>query len=483
MAELGGGEVYQARDGLQRDHGRVVVDRGHDGPGERGQPADGRLPDGLGRPEAQHRGARAAVHSHVGADAVRAHGLGAVHGPLAGRHGQGHVVHGGARLPGRDSVARHTRGPGERVLLSAALRLPGGGHRRAAGVVPRAERHVGRRAGPVLRHRRLAARVAVLLAEARPPARGGRVPAVVPGRRRRGPRTGPDGGKRAPGDGEPVHVPAAVHQPEGHAGAVHRGGRVHHAAGGRHQLHNGLFGAHTAEHCAAVEQTRVGHGVRHHAGRGQLRGRGAGGQGWPEAAAVGLPSGPRRGHAHVRRVLLLFARRRRRRLGRPRVRVATVPLPLDVRRPVRDRRGVRAGRVPRRVVPRQHPVALLGHRFHHTGVLLVRHQQDVPVRIQPLRVLRHVRAVHRCQFRRRVLHVQVRHRDEEHDVPRDSRAAAGHRWAPARKIRPKRYLKMYNFVIIKYRRSFRKYNATEKSQKDISKTSRERVEIRRGDSY
>jgi len=33
VARLGGGEVRQARDGLQRDHGRAVVDRGHDGPG------------------------------------------------------------------------------------------------------------------------------------------------------------------------------------------------------------------------------------------------------------------------------------------------------------------------------------------------------------------------------------------------------------------------------------------------------------------
>jgi len=183
VAELGGGEVCQARDGLQRHHGRAVVDRVLHGPGQRDQPADGWPSDGHVRPEAQHRDARATVHDHVGADAVGTHRLGSVHGPRAGRHGQGHVVHSGARVPGRDSVARDTRGPGERVLLSAALRLPGGGYRRAAGVVPHVERRVLRRAGPVLRRRCLAARVAVLLAEARPAARGGQVPAMVPWRR------------------------------------------------------------------------------------------------------------------------------------------------------------------------------------------------------------------------------------------------------------------------------------------------------------
>lgn len=100
VAKFGGGEVRQARDGLQRDHGRVVMDRGHDGPGQRDQPASGRSPDGFYGPEAQHRGARAAVHRLVGAHAVHTHHLGAVHRPSAGRHGQGHVVHGSARVPG-----------------------------------------------------------------------------------------------------------------------------------------------------------------------------------------------------------------------------------------------------------------------------------------------------------------------------------------------------------------------------------------------
>lgn len=102
----------------------------------------------------------------MGADSVGAYRLGSVHGPSAGRHGQGYVVHGGSRVSGRDSVARDTRGPGKRVLLSAALRLPGGGYRRAAGVVPHVEHHIRHRAGTVLRRRRLAARVAVLLSEA-----------------------------------------------------------------------------------------------------------------------------------------------------------------------------------------------------------------------------------------------------------------------------------------------------------------------------
>jgi len=119
----------------------------------------------------------------VGADAVRTHHLGAVHGPSAGRHGQGHVVHGGARVPGRDCVSRHPRSIGKRVLPSVALWLPDGGGNRPVGVVPHAQRRVRRRASSVLRRCRLAARVSVLSAEARPSASSSRVPAVVPGRR------------------------------------------------------------------------------------------------------------------------------------------------------------------------------------------------------------------------------------------------------------------------------------------------------------
>jgi len=122
--------------------------------------------------------------------------------------------------------------------------------------------------------------------------------------------------------------------------------------------------------------------------------------------------------------------------------VAPVPLPLVVRRHIRVRRGVRAGRVPRRDVPGQHPVALLGHRFNHAGVLLVCHQQDVPVRVQSLRVACHVLAVHRRQFSRHVLHVQVRNRDEGQDVTGDPRAAAGHRWTSSREDQSKRQIKL-----------------------------------------
>lgn len=132
------------------------------------------------------------------------------------------------------------------------------------------------------------------------------MPAVVPGRRQRGPRTGSDDGERAPGDGEPGHVPGAVQQPKGHAGAGHRGGRVRHTASGRHQLYNGLLGAHIAGQCTAVEQTRVGNAVRHHVGSGQFRSCRTGGQGGSETAVVHLRSGFGRGHAHVRPVLLLL---------------------------------------------------------------------------------------------------------------------------------------------------------------------------------
>lgn len=138
----------------------------------------------------------------------------------------------------------------------------------------------------------------------------------------------------------------------------------------------------------------------------------------------------------VRRVLLLFPGRRRG-MGQSGARLAPVPLPLFVRRHVRGRRGVRARRVPRRVVPGQHPVSLFGHRLHHAGILLVCHQQDVPVRVQPLRVLRHVFAVHRRQCCRHVIHLQVRHRDKGQDVTGDPRAAAGYRWTPSREDRSK----------------------------------------------
>lgn len=180
VAQLGGGQVHQARDGRGREHGRAVVDRGDDGPGQRVEPADGRLPDGPGGQEADHCAAGAAVHSLVAADAVRADHVVAVHGPADGGHGQGHIVHGGARVPGRDRGRGRARRAQQRVLPAAALGLHGRGRGRAARLVPHAERRVGRGAGRVPGGRGVGARVAALPAEARPAGGRGPVPAVVP---------------------------------------------------------------------------------------------------------------------------------------------------------------------------------------------------------------------------------------------------------------------------------------------------------------
>lgn len=87
VAQFGGGEVCQARDGLQRDHERVVMDRIHDGPGQHDKPAGSRPSDGPGGSEAQHYNSRSAVHGHMGADVVRAQRLGTVHSTSTGGHG------------------------------------------------------------------------------------------------------------------------------------------------------------------------------------------------------------------------------------------------------------------------------------------------------------------------------------------------------------------------------------------------------------
>jgi len=99
--------------------------------------------------------------------------------------------------------------------------------------------------------------------------------------------------------------------------------------------------------------------------------------------------------------------------------VASVPLPLGVRHHVRGRRGFRAGRVPRRDVPGQRPVPVLGHCVRHARLLLVRLQQDVPRRLTRLRLLRHVLGVLHRQLCLRVFRAQVRRRDHRQDVPGD----------------------------------------------------------------
>lgn len=103
MAQFSFRKIHETPNQHKHNHERTVVDCVHDGLGQRDQSAFRGLPDGQGGPEIQHRRARATVHRFVAVDAVRAHHLGPVHGQADGRLGQGHVVHGGARVLGRDS--------------------------------------------------------------------------------------------------------------------------------------------------------------------------------------------------------------------------------------------------------------------------------------------------------------------------------------------------------------------------------------------
>jgi len=396
------------------------VDSGHHGLGQRGQPAVRRISDGPDRPETVHRHARAPVHSHLVADAVRADHVVPVHGPDVGGRGQGHVVHGGAGVPGRNSGREHPRRAEQRVLSAAAPRAAGGGGDRGAGVVPDAEHDLGRGPGAVLPGGRLDPRVAVLSVETAPAGRGGRVSAVVQGRRRRrrrARRAAAHGGQREDGHGEPVDVPRAVREPQGQESAGDRGGGVRVSAGRRHQLRARVLGAHTARPRARRRQERVHHAVHRAAGVGELRRGGRGRQGGQETVADTVRGGHGRGHVRVRR-LLLSGRRRR---GHVVVRVAAVPVPRAVRRDVRRGRRLRAGRAARRDVPRERPLALFRHRFRHVGLLFVRHQQDVPRRLPALRVPRHVRRFHRHQRRRRRVLVRLRRRDQRQNVPANPR--------------------------------------------------------------
>lgn len=431
MAQLGVGEVHAARDGRGHQLRATVVGGVHDGPGQQHQPAVRGLPDGPDRPEEDHRRAGAAVHRVVDAAAGGVDRVGAVPGPAAGRHGQGHVVHGGAGVPGRDRGREHPRRAGHRVHGAAEQRRAVRGDRRAARVVPHAERGVGGGAGAVRGHVRVRARVAVLPAEARPPGRGGRGAAVVPRtaargrrrRRRRGRGAEHDGDERAQGHGEPVDVPRAVHQPEELQRAHGGGDGVRGAARGRHQQPDRVLGAHTARARARHRQVRLHHGVLHRAGGGQLRGHGAGGPGGPQAAAARLRTEPGRDHRAVRTVLLPGGPRPR----HVRVHVLAVRVPPDVLRHVRHRHRLHTGRVPRRDVPRQHTLALFRDRVRHAGHLVVRVQQDVPAGVQQLRVPHHVLGLRGRQLCVRGLRAPVRDRDDRQNVPGDPRHAGAER--------------------------------------------------------
>uniref|UniRef100_A0A2S2QY44 Uncharacterized protein n=1 Tax=Sipha flava TaxID=143950 RepID=A0A2S2QY44_9HEMI len=414
MAQLGVGQVHEARDGHRHQLRGTVVGGVHDGPGQQHQPAVRRLPDGQDRPEEDHRRAGTAVHRVVVAAAVRVHRVGAVPGPADGRHGQGHVVHGGAGVPGRDRGREHPRSAGHRVHSAAEQRRAVRSDRRAARVVSHAERCVGRGAGAVRGHVRVRARVAILPAEEGPPRGRGRGAAVVSrapgGWRGRG--AAHDGDERAQGHGEPVDVPRAVHQPEELQRAHGGGDGVRGAARGRHQQPDRVLGAHTARARAHHRQVRLHHGVLHRAGGGQLRRHGASGPGGPQAAAARLRAQPGRDHRAVR-ALLLPGRARRRRV---RVHVLAVRVPPDVLRYVRHRHRVHTGRVPRRDVPRQHPLALLRHRVRHARHVVVRLQQDVPVGVQRVRVPHHVLGLCGRQLHMRGLRVPVRDRDHRQNV-------------------------------------------------------------------
>lgn len=420
LAQLGGREVRPARGRLRSGHEPTVVDRGHDGPGQRGQPANNRLPDGPTGPESRDGGARAAVRDHVAAGAVRADHGRSVHGPAVGRPGQGHIVHGGARVPGRGRGPRHPRRPVQRVLPAAALRFPVRGGRRPVDVVPRAQHRVRRLPIRLCAGHRLGARVAALSAGQGPAGPGRAQPPVVPvsrGRRRcRGRRAPADRDGRPAGDGEPVDVPRAVRQPEGLAGARRCGGRVRHATGRRHQLYTRVLVPHTAAQTRRrrARPVQLRHAVRRPLGGRQLRGRRRRGPRGPQTAVGRLRGRPGRHHVHDGRLLL-----RGPAVPGP---VAAVPVLRAVRSRVRQRPRFRPGRLPRRVVPGKRALALLRHRVHHAGRLLVRHQQDVPARVRPVRFARHVRPVRRRQRRRRRILVPVRDRDQGKNVRRNPTA-------------------------------------------------------------
>lgn len=217
MAQLGGREVHQARDGLRRGRRPTVMDRVHDGFRQRDQPVDGRVRDGQDRPKTEHRRPRAVVHGHVVFDVVRADHVGTVRGQADGRHGQGHIVHGSAGVLGRNSRRQHTGRVEQRVLPTAPHGHPVGGVYWAAGVVPHFEHRLGRGAGVVFPRHRLGARIPVLPVEEKPTCQGVQMSAVVQVRRRRenGGRAAADGRQREKGNGKPIDVRRGVHQPKG----------------------------------------------------------------------------------------------------------------------------------------------------------------------------------------------------------------------------------------------------------------------------
>lgn len=194
--------------------------------------------------------------------------------------------------------------------------------------------------------------------------------------------------------------------------------------GRRRKLPDLVLGAHTPGACAAGRQAHVHHNVRHHAGVGQLCRAGHGGPGGPETAVDRVRGRPGRDHVHLWLVLLLGRVRARSGGRRP---VAAVRVPLCVLHRVLGGRRVYPGGVAGRDVPGEHPLALFRHRVHYARVLLVRLQQDVPVRVRQVRHARHVLVLRGRQSGVRVLRSLLRDRDERQNVPGDPETAGEQR--------------------------------------------------------
>lgn len=160
------------------------MDSVHDGLGQRHQSTVRRVPDGQDRPKNEYSRAWTPVHDHVAAGNLRADLLGTVHSPAIGWHGQGHVVHGGAGVPGRNSWRTHPRCAKQRILPAAAHGLPIRSRNRAVGYISDTQHGVSCGARVVHPDGRLDTRVAVLPVEAETAGRGGQMPAVVPIRQR-----------------------------------------------------------------------------------------------------------------------------------------------------------------------------------------------------------------------------------------------------------------------------------------------------------
>jgi len=120
----------------------------------------------------------------VADDAVRADRLVPVHGQVVSRCSQGHGLHGGADISGRNSWRRHS-GSFEQCVLPTALRRYSAGSRgRTHGLVPSSEHRVRRGVGGVRPCSRLDPRISLLSFERKPRAGGGQVSPVVEVRRR-----------------------------------------------------------------------------------------------------------------------------------------------------------------------------------------------------------------------------------------------------------------------------------------------------------